>query len=368
MVRVVFRSFFLWANLLVAILLVLSYFATQWDPANVSGFGAALLGLGYPILLLLNIFFILFWLFFRKWFFIISILVIALGWPHLQRTIHIPLSKQEIVPTPNEIKFMSYNVQNFDLYNWTENEVSRNNMLNLIKEEEPDVIAFQEFYTEDSEHFHNVKLLVNELDFQHYYFEKTLTLKEKNHWGLAVFSKYPLTNKTAIPLKGSKNNLITFCDIEVPNSGPIRLFNVHLQSIGLGNKDFKYLKEIADQKPDSESSKNLVRIVKKLKTAFGKRGDQAEILGEEIRRSGRPVVVCGDFNDTPMSYTYHEISNGLKDAFMEQGVGLGGTYAGPLPSFRIDYILTDPVFEVHDFEVIRKKYSDHYPITAVIGY
>ncbi|MFK7903827.1 MAG: endonuclease/exonuclease/phosphatase, partial [Chitinophagales bacterium] len=68
--------------------------------------------------------------------------------------------------------------------------------------------------------------------------------------------------------------------------------------------------------------------------------------------------------DTPTSFTYQTISNKLQDAFLESGLGLGGTYAGPLPSFRIDYVLLDPSFEVRSTEVIRKKYSDHYPVTC----
>jgi endonuclease/exonuclease/phosphatase family metal-dependent hydrolase len=79
------------------------------------------------------------------------------------------------------------------------------------------------------------------------------------------------------------------------------------------------------------------------------------------------VVVCGDFNDTPNSYTYHQISKGLNDAFREAGSGIGTTYVGKIPFLRIDYILYskerfDPLY----FKVIRKNLSDHYPVVSTL--
>jgi len=345
----------------------LAYFAPKWNPVELSGFFAAIMGLGFPILLGLNLFFIIFWLFARKVYFLISLITIVLGWGFVQRTLVFDF-KGAVETEKQTLKVMSYNVQNFDLYNWTDNEVSRNNMLKLIRDENPEVIAFQEFYTEEDEYFHNIKMLVNELGYDYYYFEKTLTLKETNHWGLAVFSKYPLSNKTAIPLQASTTNIITYCDITMPDKRTVRLFNVHLQSIGLANKDLKYLKEITETKPDAEASKSLKRIAAKLKSAFAKRGKQSDILHDAIKQSQTPVIVCGDFNDTPLSYTYQNVRKGLKDSFIEAGNGLGVTYAGPLPLLRIDYVFTDSLFNTLDFHVIDKKYSDHYPISAVIEF
>jgi endonuclease/exonuclease/phosphatase family metal-dependent hydrolase len=83
-----------------------------------------------------------------------------------------------------------------------------------------------------------------------------------------------------------------------------------------------------------------------------------------IEQSPYPVIICGDFNDTPSSYTYHQLSEGLIDAFKESGNGIGHTYGGALPSFRIDYILHDERFKSTRFNTIRSKFSDHYPITT----
>lgn len=339
-----------------------SYWAPVTNPTEVWYW--TLPGLAAPYLLLINIGFIVFWLLFRKWYFLLSLVTIIFGWNSVRNVFALGFNTGN--PGEKLLKIMSYNVQNFDLYNWTENEESRDNMLQLIKDQNPDIIAFQEFYTEeDEEHFHNIKFLVNELEYKHYHFEKTLTLKEKNHWGLAVFSKYPLDNKKRIPIEGSRGNLITSCDIELPNQRQFRLFNVHLQSINFGRSDYQFFKKFDIQNPDIESSKS---ILKKLRGAFAKRSKQADLLATHIQSSKRPVIVCGDFNDTPMSYTYNTVRQGLRDSFLEGSFGLGGTYAGPLPSLRIDYILTDTMFSVQNFEVIGEEYSDHYPVSAILAY
>ena len=88
-----------------------------------------------------------------------------------------------------------------------------------------------------------------------------------------------------------------------------------------------------------------ISILRKLKSAFVKRAKQVDALHEYISKSPYPVILCGDFNDTPTSYTYHTVRGGLRDAFVDSGTGMSGTYAGKLPSFRIDYILYDKKFK-----------------------
>ncbi len=353
-------------NILACLGLAASYFAPVTNPEEL--WFLAVLGLGAPYLLIVNLVFVFIWIVFRRWYFILSLLLLILGWGNFTKIIGTNITSKE-VEGEKQLKVMSYNVQNFDLYNWTENEESRDRMLELIKDQDPDIIAFQEFYTEeDDDHFHNIRLLVNELDFKYFHFEKTLTLEYKNHWGLATFSKYPLENKNRVPIEGSRGNLITYCDVKLPENGKTqyaRVFNVHLQSIGFGRNDYKFFKKFQIQNPDIESSKSVLR---KLKNAYIKRGQQADLLKDLTDQSPIPVIVCGDFNDTPISYTYQKIKGDLKDAFLESGFGLGGTYAGPLPSFRIDYILVDTLFQPNNFEVIEKDYSDHFPVSVVLNY
>ena len=80
------------------------------------------------------------------------------------------------------------------------------------------------------------------------------------------------------------------------------------------------------------------------------------------------VIICGDFNDTPLSYIYRTFAHQRKDSFCEQGIGFGTTYAGNIPALRIDYILTDPIFQIETHEVYRFKVSDHYGVGSAISF
>lgn len=370
-------------NMVAAFALLLTYPVPFINPSTF--WLSAIWGLTYPFLLLINIGFLLYWLLKRRWQVLLSLIVILLGWDLLAKTVAFNLvehnrqitiddpknseEEQEIEAT--DVKIMTYNVQNFDLYNWTENVESRNKMIELIQNEQPDIINFQEFYTDDNDdsEFHNVKLLVNELGYKHYSFEKTLTLRTTNHWGLATFSKFPIIDKGRITFPETQNNIVAYSDINIKGD-TIRLFNLHLQSIHLGRQDLKYIKQLSlrdkDDNKDTKTEhwKSFSSIVSKLKAAYVKRGNQARTLANHIEESPYRVIVCGDFNDTPTSYTYETISQNLQDAYLKTGLGLGGTYAGPLPSFRIDYVLLDSSFEARTTQVIRKKYSDHYPMTC----
>ena len=356
-------------NLFAALGLLITYFAPYVNPGDIGL--VALFGLAYPLAVTVNVLFVLYWLVKRKVHILWSLAAILSGWSLLTNSFALNFSDSNGVPVENAIplKVMTYNVQNFDLYNWNENIESRDKMMELIKAQEPDVICFQEFYTDEDGDFHNVKFLVNELGFQHYHFVKTLTLKGTHHWGLAIFSKYPMVNKDKVAFSNTKNNIVAVADIDVEGQ-VVRLFNTHLQSIHLGNKDLKYLEKIGASPKEIVNKENLEsskKIINKLKDAYVKRSAQAQDLAFHIRKSPHPVVVCGDFNDTPASYAYRTIARHLKDAFLEVGLGTGGTYVGPLPSFRIDYVLLDSKMEVKHFEVLPQKYSDHYPVSCTIN-
>ena len=103
-----------------------------------------------------------------------------------------------------------------------------------------------------------------------------------------------------------------------------------------------------------------------LKQAFILRSEQASVIANYIKQSPYPVIVMGDFNDTPVSYAYRRIRKGLYDAFRESGRGFGNTYAGELPSFRIDFIMYSDPYRSHDFKRTKMKSSDHYPITTYL--
>jgi endonuclease/exonuclease/phosphatase family metal-dependent hydrolase len=98
-----------------------------------------------------------------------------------------------------------------------------------------------------------------------------------------------------------------------------------------------------------------------------KRAEQVNIVLEHIEKSPFISIVCGDFNDTPMSYTYHMLSKGRKDTFKEAGEGFSGTYSFLWPLLRIDYILVPEAYTVYEHITFKEKYSDHYPVISSIS-
>jgi endonuclease/exonuclease/phosphatase family metal-dependent hydrolase len=105
-------------------------------------------------------------------------------------------------------------------------------------------------------------------------------------------------------------------------------------------------------------------IAYRLRNAYIKRAYQAEMLNKKIKESPFPVIVCGDFNDVPNSYSYFTVKGDLQDAFLKKGSGIGRTFRSISPTLRIDYILADKKFKVIQFSKLKVPYSDHYPIVA----
>ena len=140
---------------------------------------------------------------------------------------------------------------------------------------------------------------------------------------------------------------------------------MHLQSIAFSKDDYKYIDDLQNdvETEDIEHSKS---IINRLKRAYIKRAKQAELIHASIASSPYPVIVCGDFNDTPASYAKNKIATDLEDAFVESGNGFGRSYIGKFPSFRIDYILHSKEFESYHFRTIKEEYSDHYPIVCYL--
>ena len=109
-------------------------------------------------------------------------------------------------------------------------------------------------------------------------------------------------------------------------------------------------------------------IVNKVKQAFPEREKQTDKVIEHIKNTPFPVIVCGDFNDSPTSYSYRTIKGDLTDTYVESGSGFGRTYIGEFPSFRIDYIFADTTFISSSYKTNAVELSDHHPISVQLDW
>jgi len=364
-----FRRLVFILNIVAALTLVCSYAASYISPQKV--WWLALFGLGYGITLSINLFFVFFWLLLRDRRFWVSFILILLGISKVLNIFELDLfssaQEKKSKDTQFPVKIMSFNVRLFDLYNWTHNHETRAEIFNFLSKESPAIVCMQEYYSCDSsdQDFKNNDTLKKVIPSPYSHIEYSLTLRGTDHWGIATFSKYPIIHKQAVHFQQKGGNIFIFSDVVI-GQDTVRVFNTHLESIRFGIKDYKFIENLGNNDEADEVDRS-VSIIRRLKRAFIKRAKQVEVLHQYIVQSPHPVIVCGDFNDTPSSYTYSILSGGLKDAFRESGSGFGKTYAGAFPSFRIDYILHDKIFNSSGYQTVKENLSDHYPIICWIG-
>jgi endonuclease/exonuclease/phosphatase family metal-dependent hydrolase len=182
------------------------------------------------------------------------------------------------------------------------------------------------------------------------------------HWGTIIFSRYPIIRSEKVKLSpGPLGESLIYADV-VRKKDTFRIINMHLESYRFNAKDYRSIEKIKKQEDTGLVATK--GIMQKMKEAFQRRGRQADIVAAFIHESPYPVVVCGDFNDTPASYTYFTIKGSLQDAFLKKGTGIGRTFTGLAPTLRIDYILPGRFFTVNSFRKINSDLSDHYPVIA----
>ena len=183
-----------------------------------------------------------------------------------------------------------------------------------------------------------------------------------NIWiGTAIFSKYPIIRFKAHEL--SPYIFLVENDINI-NGTIIRVGIVHLQSFGLSDEDKAVIEEVKQEK-NSESIVKSRSFAWKFNQAYVRRASEAQKVRSIISRSPYPVIICGDFNDLPYSYTYKIIKGNLKDAFAEKGRGFGRTYNQIIPTLRIDHIFYNSnEFKINALKTPYSEFSDHSPVIA----
>jgi len=360
------KGLFLLVNSLVALFLLLSYFSVYINPKSFSII--AFFGLGYPVILAINLLFVLFWFFVKPKFSFISIVFILLGWNHIGRLVQFN-STTEIDTNSKQINILSYNIQNFVKENtsttkYIESSEIQQGITKFIGRQKADIICLQEVLY-DKENFSQFpEQLGEKFDCPHSFSRNYYPKRSGKIDALMILTKFPIINKGHFEYH--EKTIGIYCDI-MANGDTIRLYNLHLASIHFRREEYDFFSDITKQQNQEEFKTNTRQIISKMNTAFIKRGNQTNILTEHISKSPYPVIICGDFNDTPSSFAYHEISKNLNDAFVESGKGFGITYAGKdFPAFRIDYIFHNKQYSSVNFTKHKISFSDHYPISCTL--
>lgn len=295
----------------------------------------------------------------NKWIAFIAFVSLLLGINTLKKTIaYQPVGEEK------GLKVMSWNVKNFDLYNWTNNQKTRKNIFSKIEELNPDIICFQEFYTNRKQR-NNIAQL-KKMGFKHFVFYPAYSLNnDTSQWGLAIFSKYRLKNPSPVILHTTKSkmNQAVLAYINYKDKD-IAIYNAHFQSLHLSYDELKYIENLKSD-IDAASTKSSRNIILKILTAYRSREVQIENLLKKLSKDEYRII-CTDMNDVPSSYAYHRLGEEHNDAFLMRGRGLSNTISVGLISYRIDYILTTKNILVNHYRKINTKLSDHHIIMAHI--
>lgn len=335
-------------NIVAVVTLLLTYCIPFISPAKC--WQAPFLGLIYPHVLLINLFFVVFWLIVKRRYLFISLLVILIGFNNFSHNFQFKGKKSD----NTKVKVLSYNVRHFTGDEGDDDQkLNAEEIITFLEKENADIICLQETRLRKSKIF-NLSKTVKELkNIQHYQFARS-----SDTYGSVTMTRYPIVDMGEIRFEESRNITI-YTDILIEQD-TVRVYNLHLQSYRINPKDYPALESMDIN--DENNRMIYKKVAGSMKNAFIMRAAQVEKIRQHIDNCPYPVFVCGDFNDTPNSHTYRVLTENLKDAFVNSGKGVGRTYVGRLPSFRIDYILCDTYFESYNFETLDFKHSDHLPI------
>jgi endonuclease/exonuclease/phosphatase family metal-dependent hydrolase len=343
--------------------LILSYLAPFVHPTTF--WLLPFFGLAYPIIIICTLFFLVVWGIARsKWFFIVFLFIIVGGKLHF-RLYSLPFGLEK-EKSPASLKLLSYNVQNFDVYNvgFNKDYSNRDSIFAYLARENADIVCFQEFYSQDDKNkFPTKDTLHKILKAEFFHDRMSFNRHYKNYFGVAMYSKYPMLTRGHIDFDESvksSNNFCIFADI-VKNQDTIRVYTTHFQSIRLQTDDYAFFGDTVYTGQEKSDAKNMLR---KLHLAYQKRAHQAEKVLEHMQQSPYKVIICGDFNDTPMSHTYNLFYKVYTDAFRNSASGLGVTYAGKVPAGRIDYIFHSKDIKSNNFTIQKGIFSDHKAISV----
>ncbi len=338
-----------WLNLLLVLVTLLCYVTPLINPQYV--WPVAILGLFCPWLILANVLAAMLWAVLRKRQFWVNLACVALGWAYIGSLFNVPHAVAAPADSDLQLRVMSYNCRNFIPVGQAD-KVDPAIIATYLAGQAPDLLCIQEYPSLQRDAMAYQKA-IGEATLLPYFYQDPAGQ-------LAIFSRYPFGKKGS-KFYGNRANGYLFTELDT-DFGKLRLYNIHLQSNAItGMAD-----AVADHGNLQERDTWLT--IKGMLGRYGRaarvRTTQAQEIADHLSRSPYPVILCGDFNDVPVSYVYRTFRAHLDDAFTHQGSGFGTTYAGSLPGLRIDYILPAAPFTVHQFTTLPARYSDH---RAVVG-
>lgn len=351
-------------NIGAVVTLLLCALAPYTDPVTTKYI--ALFGLGTPYVIAVNVLFFFFWLIFahKKWKALISFVPLLLCYKLILICFGTNLfKKSDWADSPRHLKLMTWNGHGVGVFNNPVNKEFNDRILRFLDEQDADILCIPEFSLPKTDIItpYTKQILANS-GYKDYRFQADNTLGTTIFLGTAVFSKYPLFHFKANKL--AEYIYLLQADVELPGNDTMRMFFVHLNTFGLSDDDKANIEELKSPQGDIKAEIQRSRsFLWKFNYAFARRAREVNAAKAIISQSPYPMLICGDFNDLPGSYTYATLSEGLQDAFLDMGVGLGRTYNQIAPNLRIDHVFYDPsILRCRGYKSPYTSLSDHNPV------
>lgn len=318
-------------------------FAGHVHPAQHAGL--QWMGLFLPLLLVINLVLMLYWMVRRKGWFLFPMLGILLNIPYLAGTIQWPV--KEVEPPMNELNVATYNIQRGGRGGL---QVTGPEIARFMEEKKVDILCFQEFPVANGAALKAITKIFRLFP----YYKVTSSSPDGMH--VALFSRYPILQSGEIRFPGENSTRALWADLAIDGQ-TVRVFNAHLQTTNLNQN------RIDPSGNMDATASRVIRLKDMMDENSVTRANQADLLRGQIDESPHPVIVCGDFNDTPASYAYKRIRGDRGDSFRSAGKGYGYSYRYLRKLFRIDYLLysREDIRAVH-YASPELEYSDHKPV------
>lgn len=316
----------------------------------------ALSGLFMPGIIFANLYLFTFWAICKKWWVLLPFITIVCNYNYFTGMFQSPWKENISYTQGNEITIASYNVEGFF---WIVRNVQYD-IKKIVDENHIDILCIQEHCEEPEQDSATIKNRFG-LPYRCVFFNR------KTSWanfGITIYSRYPIIRYKEIDF-GSEKNASMWADILIKGD-TVRIFNSHLQTTNLNINRTKY-KEYKSVKDWKGQARTLVTIVEQLKENFAIRARQSIQVRQIIDTTHYPVVACGDFNDTPISFAYNHIAgNNMTDGFRDRGKGYGHSFNGIKSLLRIDFIAYDQSFIGLEYTSPHLPWSDHNPVIMKI--
>ncbi|MCW3114537.1 MAG: hypothetical protein JWR18_2933 [Segetibacter sp.] len=361
-IRKVFNRIFVIINCLIAAVFLIACLVPYLNPSTWWFMGV--IGLSVPYMALLLVFFMFFWWVVKPSLSLIPIITLLIGWKQL--SVLFATHKYQTFTEKKDstyLRIVDWNTRSLEgLSNKADKKrIDRATIPETIIAQKPDIICLQEFNNSATQN--NLRRFKE--NYPYHYFSRDFERPKQGYQaGCIIFSRYPIVDSGKVRFPGNSSESLIYADIATPKK-IVRIFTTHLQSFKFKQEDYEDIEIIKNTENKTlPASKSLLQ---KMKLAYTKRGEQADIVRDALDHSPYPSIICGDFNDVPNSYTYFHIRKDWQDVFLATSLGIGRTYIALAPTLRIDYILPDNNFYVQQFDLVDEDLSDHLMLVADIG-